>query len=325
MRTVFIVVWVATVVLVVSAAAAAQQAGEDDEESKKVAAEQFAAGKALFAVGRFSEAAVAFTAAYEAAPHQAVLANIALCYDKAGRYPEAVIHYRRYLEDPVDKGKNAQIRQRLKELRDEVGEFDIECAAPACTIRIDGEEWGDAPVAAVVEIGSHKIEAVVSGEVREAVLESADGGSVVRIRLRADASEDSAVVAVPVEEGREPVDDREASLGVGFWIASGVTVAAGATTVVFGVRTLKAGDDYEASGYRDAELKDQGERDRLITNIMIGVTAAAGATAVAFAIHDVFFADGEEGPRDDESETEADPDVSIVSGPGLGLGVAGTF
>ncbi|MBW2277295.1 MAG: PEGA domain-containing protein, partial [Deltaproteobacteria bacterium] len=316
-----IVVW--TFILGVPLTAHAQK-DADDEQGKQTAAEQFARGKELFAAGKYSESAVAFTEAYEAAPHQAVLANIALCYDKAGRYPEAVIYYRRYIEDPVDKGKNAEIRKRLQELKNEIGEFDIECAAPGCSILIDGEELGVAPVNAVVEPGSHKIEAVVDGEVREAVMERADGGTVVRVRLRANEGEDAALSVAPDTGGKTIPEDSEISLGVPFWIASGVTVAAGATTVVFGVRTLKARDDYEASEYTDKDLKDQGERDRLITNIMIGVTAAAGVAAVAFAIHDVFFADDEEAPADD-SESEADPDVAIVPGPGVGLGLAGTF
>jgi tetratricopeptide (TPR) repeat protein len=325
MRTVFIRVWIVMVVVGSPLAATAQQ-GEADEEGKEVAAEQFSKGKELFAAGKYSEAAVAFTEAYEAAPHQAVLANIALCYDKAGRYPEAVVHYRRYIEDPVDKGKNAEIRKRLQELKNEIGEFDIECAASGCSIQIDGEDWGAAPVNAVVEPGSHKIEAVVDGEVRESVMERADGGTVVRVRLRAEkAGAGPAPVGGPGDTtgGAAPVD-REVSLGVPFWIASGVTVAAGAATVVFGVRTLKARDDYEASGYTDPDLKDQGERDRLITNIMIGVTAAAGVTAVSFALYDIFAAD-DEAPDGAGDEPEEEPDVALVPGPGAGLGVAGTF
>jgi len=291
-------------------------------EAKHVAEEQFAAGKKLFAAGKYSKAAVAFTEAYEAAPHQAVLANIALCYDKAGRFPEAVTYYRRYIENPVDKGKNAEIRKRLQELRNEVGEFDIECGEPKCLVRVDGEDRGAAPINAVVEPGSHKIEGVVDGEVVVALMERADGGTVVRVRLQSDKT-GPVFVAAPGDYGPgggEPTD-REVSLGVPFWVASGVTVAAGAATIVFGVRTLKARDDYETSDYHDADMKEQGERDRLITNIMIGVTAAAGVTAVAFAVHDVFFADGD----GDEPEPQDEPEVTLVPGPGVGIGLTGRF
>jgi tetratricopeptide (TPR) repeat protein len=292
----------------------------EDEPGKDEAAEQFARGKELFSAGDYDEAAEAFTRAHELAPHQAVLVNIALSYDKAGRYPDAVVYYRRYLEDPVDDGKNAKIRMRLKELKAEVGEFDIECSAPGCSIRIDGEERGPAPVSAVVEPGAYKIEAVVDGEVRETFMERVDVGTVVRLRIKAE--EAGVGEAEPTVEGGPPVE-REVSLGVPFWIASGVTAAAGVTVIVFGARALKARDDYETSGYTDPDIKEQGERDRLITNIMIGVTAAAGITAVAFVIHDVVSA-GEEVPAGDDG-IEGETDLAVVPGPGLGLGVAGTF
>ena len=305
---------------------AAGQADEASEQLKKTAAVEFAQGTQLFAAGEYGEAAEAFTKAYEARPHPAVLANIALCYDKAGRFPEAVIYYRRYIANPVEKGKNAEIRQRLQELKNQIGEFDIECPTAGCSIRVDGEDRGPAPVNAVVEPGSHKIEASVDGELRESIMERADAGTVVRVRLRADKAGDGpAPVApgVPAAEGGtgEAPAERDVSLGVPFWIASGVTVAAGATTVAFGVLTIKARDDYEASGYTDADLKEKGERDRLITNVMIGVTAAAGVAAVSFAIHDIFFADKEE-PAEDTGEG---PEVAVVPGPGVGLGVAGAF
>ena len=309
----------------ISAQAAGQTAVEA-EQGKKTAADEFAKGKQLFAAGEYDEAAVAFTKAYEAAPHQAVLANIALCYDKAGRFPEAVITYRRYIADPVQKGKNAEIRQRLQELKNEVGELDIECLAAGCSIRLDGMDRGPAPVNAVVEPGSHKIEASVDGEIRESIMERADAGTVVRVRLRADKAGDGPAPVAPdtpaAEDGaaEEPAA-RETSLGVPFWVASSVTVVAGATTVAFGVLTIRARDDYEASGYTDADIKEKGERDRLITNVMIGVTAAAAVTAAAFAIHDIFFAGGEE-PTGDENEGA---EAAFGPGPGLGLAVVGAF
>ena len=309
-------------------ALAAGQAGDEAEQSKKIATDEFARGKQAFAAGDYGDAAAAFINAYEARPHQSVLANIALCYDKAGRLPEAVTYYRRYISDPVPGGKNAEIRQRLQELKSQIGELDIECQAAGCSIRVDGGDRGAAPVNAVVEPGSHKIEAVVDGEIRESIMERADAGTVVRVRLRAEKAEDalpsSPATPAVAEAAVEAPPERGVSLGVPFWIASGVTVAAGATTAAFGALTIRARDDYEASGYTDADAKEKGERDRLITNIMIGVTAAAGITAVAFAIHDIFFAD-----RREQAESGAEPDkavdVAIVQGPGLGLGLSGAF
>jgi tetratricopeptide (TPR) repeat protein len=314
---------IAIAVLLLAAPLSALGQGEPGGgATKEEAAKHFKQGKKLFAKGEFEAAAVAFTKAYEAAPHQAVLANIALCYDKAERYVEALTNYRRYLEDPVDKSKNAEIRARVREIEDLVGELDIECSEKNCVVRVDGEEHGPGPVSVVVEPGKHKVEAVVHGDVVVAQIERVDAGKIVRVRLQSQKAGPVFVTAPEAYDspGETPTD-REVTLGIPFWIATGVTVAAGATTVVFGVRTLKARDDYEASGYTDKEAKDRGERDRLITNVLIGVTAAAAATATALAIHDIFFADGD----DEEPDAESEPEVALVPGPGVGVGLTGQF
>ena len=44
----------------------------------------------------------------------------------------------------------------------------------------------------------------------------------------------------------------------------------GGATAYFGVQTLKAKDDYEASQFRDADARERGVRNRTLANIALG-------------------------------------------------------
>ena len=81
---------------------AQSQQGEGTNTAKLMADEHFSRGQQLFAEAEYTKAAQEFERAYEIHPHQAVLANIAMCYDKAGKLAQAVVAYRRYLANPVD-------------------------------------------------------------------------------------------------------------------------------------------------------------------------------------------------------------------------------
>lgn len=288
------------------------QQGAGSATAKQQADEHFSRGQELFTAGEYTKAAEAFELAYEIHPHQAVLANIAMCYDKAGKLAQAVVVYRRYLANPVDAGKNTKMQDRLRELEALVGELDIDCPETQCRVEVDGIDRGTAPVSVVVLPGSHRVEAF-SGEERIAVANGRVGrGEVTGIALgvTAEAEEQPAADATVSPDGTETDDG--VSLGAPFWVATGLTVATGAATIAFGVLTVDAHDRYEAADRLDDEAKEEGERYRLLTNVMVGITTAAAATATGFAIH-ALVSDGDE------------DQVAITTGPGLGIGVAGEF
>lgn len=306
--TLHAIAWACAIAWALPAAAVAG----DDTEAKQSAQAHFARGQRLFDAGEFVRAAEEFELAYEAAPHQAVLANIALSYDRAGNAPAAVESYRRYLADPVAGQKNALFRERLRELEAQVGELDIRCATDQCMISVDGSDRGLAPVTVVVHPGAHQVDASAGGRPLDSRSVSVRPGAVARVTIAPPARDGAQGEPAPPPPQQSDAPDEGAALGPAFWIASGVTVAAGAATVVFGVRTLRAKDDYEASGWTDPEAKERGEQSRLITNVMIGITAAAGATATALAIHGLVSADEE-------------PPIALGPGPGIGLAAQGRF
>ena len=94
-----------------------QQEKDYSVAKRERASEYFTRGKLLYDTGDYSSAAEAFKLAYETLPHQAVLGNIALCFDRAGKWPSAVRYYRKYFMDPVSHTENTEMRQRLEPIR----------------------------------------------------------------------------------------------------------------------------------------------------------------------------------------------------------------
>ncbi|MCP4676500.1 MAG: hypothetical protein GY854_13500 [Deltaproteobacteria bacterium] len=292
----------------------------EDQAVRERAKEYFERGEILYDAGEYSKAAQAFILAYELAPHPLVLANIAMAYDRAGKATRAVEAYDEYLS--VNEDKKAETRRDI--LLKTIGEISADCPDASCQIKISSLGRGDAPTKAYVNPGSHTVEAFVNGELVASSEVQVEAGEISRVELSIEVEEQEKVenVVVPNEPLEKPEEDRIEifNLGLGFWISSGVTVVSGAVTIAFGARTLRDEKEYIASGRLDSKIQKQGEKDRLATNVMIGVTAAAAAVAAGFAINDLFFgAPAEEAGKDEENR------ISVMPGPGLGVGVLGSF
>jgi hypothetical protein len=289
------------------------QGGDDD---KLTAEAYFSEGERQFAAGEFLAAAASFYNAYRVAPHPAVLVNIAVSYDQAGRVLEAVESYRRYLTEMGQSAVEESVRARLAELEKKVGDINVTCSVSPCEVSVNGVPRGGAPVTVVVLPGTNAVEANGEGVApsRDEVFVSAGQRLDLRLTL-APIGNGEAPRSEEERTGRESPDG-EVRLGVPFWVASGITLAAGVVTVVFGVRTIKDMEKFEDSERSDENLKDQGERDKLVTNVMIGVTSAAAVTALGFAIYDI---------RHSETASDETARLEIGPGPGLGLGAALRF
>ena len=323
MRSIISLIVIACLLAVCVGSARADDGKQDGSKAK--AGEYFAKGSGLFESGEFARAAASFLLAYELAPHPMVLANIAMSYDKAGNIAKAIEYYEKYASSLKKKKERKKIKKRLKELSAMVGELLVECPAASCRIEVDTIDRGNAPVHIVVDIGLHRVEAFDGDDKIAAVDARVVSGEVSRVELfqREVLPKEEVVVEEPVEQPVEEevpvepppvVEEEGATLGVGFWIAGGATVAAGAVTVVFGVRALNAKEDFDASNSTDQDIADQGKQDKLITNIGIGVTSGAAACAVAFLIYGL----SSNGNKEEEP-------VAVVPGPGLGLAVVRRF
>jgi hypothetical protein len=263
---------------------------------RKQADQHFAEGKRLFGEEAWDEALASFEAANAIAPHPVVLANIGLCHERAGRFVKALEVYRGFIADPnITDEKADEIWARIDALEAEVGRIDVSCPLPDCQVFVDGVDRGAAPVVVAVEPGSHRVEGAHLHETFEPALVDVERGATRSVGLRVVSAVPEPVSA-PAPEPL-PVPEPEAPgipLGVPFWIAAGVTVAGGVGIIAFGARTLKLKDEYEAADRLDGGLRDDGERSRLATNVMIGITGAAAAVATGFLIHGVVTGSGEE-------------------------------
>lgn len=77
-------------------------------------------GQALFAAGKFKEAAQVFEQGYQGHPYSAFLFNAGVCHQKVGDLPEALVAFRRYLEKDPQAPDAAQVKERIAKIEAEI-------------------------------------------------------------------------------------------------------------------------------------------------------------------------------------------------------------
>jgi tetratricopeptide (TPR) repeat protein len=286
--------------------------GEDTVQRR--ADELFTRGQILFESKDYVGAAEAFNLAYQTSPHPAVLANLALSYDRAGKVTKAVEAYRSYLSSPISTEKNEEMQQRLDELEKEIADLSLACEPRPCAISIDRLSRGSSPLDVVLLPGQHQIEVFVAKKSIQQKSLALEAKAKKRLVFSTKPQETTPTEDKPPQLPPTTVienEETDATLRAPFWVFTGITVAAGATTIVLGIQTLNQSEIYKDSGNLDADAKEQGENYRLATNIMIGVTAASAATALVFLIYDL---------KRSRKKT-----VSFYPSPGLGLIINASF
>ncbi|MCP4606539.1 MAG: hypothetical protein GY847_39535 [Proteobacteria bacterium] len=316
MRIIYLVLsfTLSSLIGVVEVAAEDSDKNQDtNEKSKKQAAtEYFKLGENLFEMGKYRKAAEMFLQAYDASPHPMVLANIGLSYDKAGKVPEAVEVYRKYMSEVGQLNDDGETSSRLVKLEKQIADLHLDCTIEPCTIKVDGVEKGEAPLSVVVYPGLHRVEAESKGQATDVVQILIGAGKHEKIVMgfgKPDVDEPETQ-----EASLEETDTIQPKFGLPFWISLGTSGAAGIVTIVFGAITLNNRYQFDDSDKLDESIKEQGERNRLITNVMLGVTAASILTAAGFAIYDLW-------PKQKENHGK----LVLIPGPGLGLGASLKF
>lgn len=108
-RSIMLLVAIAT--LFVALPAAAQVS--DDEQARM----HFMAGTSYFDQARYEEAAQEFEESYRLSGRGVLLVNIARCYERLGRWDEAVDNLERYLADAGDVENRNTLEARLESYR----------------------------------------------------------------------------------------------------------------------------------------------------------------------------------------------------------------
>jgi len=93
-----------------------------EEESIEIAKEFMELGQALYAAGKFEEAAEAFLNAYKTQPFAAFLFNTGVSYEKAEMWAEAIENFQRYVDEEPGASDRTDVEARIETLKAHVSE-----------------------------------------------------------------------------------------------------------------------------------------------------------------------------------------------------------
>lgn len=257
------------------------------------AAELDKKARAAFEAKDYQGAAEAFREAYRNKPHPATRYNEALAWDKGGELARAADAYEAALEaEGLDAGRTEAARTRLAALKQQLAYVSVENPIGG-TVTSEQIDNAAIPVRFHLAPGSHDI--VVkqpSGATTQRKLSLRAGTTTI---LAIDAEKD-VVTSTPKQTMEEPrtapdkpppaptprpeADAGCSSCSTWGWVALGGAVAAAGAGAYFGVRTLSARDDFEASNKTDADAHDRAVQSRTLTNVAFGVAAVAGGVGV---------------------------------------------
>jgi hypothetical protein len=249
--------------------AAAAPAWAQSPEDSAAAMDQEA--REAFGRGEFKRAAERFEEANRLAPHAELRYNAALAWDKAGEKARAADGYEAALRQGGLDEKRANVaKSALAGLKQTLGY--VKFVGPIGGV-LSVAHLEHAPIPAQFHLAPGNYDVAV---------ERADGstgtrsiqvraGEVVSAELEAekpvlgDPSPVPHSAAVTEDAPKESIgSSSQATWG---WVALGGGVVLGGVGAYFGTQTLAAHDDYEASNLTDADARDRGVRDRLITNV----------------------------------------------------------
>lgn len=211
---------------------AADERPPPTKEQKREAAKKFKEGEKAFLKNDFVNAATAFEAAYEIAPHPDVLINAVDAHEKAGNLPRAATLCARVLKNPQNDRVRSDMQARLARLTPKIGR--IEIAAPASTteIKLDG---GEAPLGELlyVDPGDHRASGRIDGVLVEKAV-NVVAGARATVTLEAPDEEESEGGSGSGGSKKPPEDDDEKPLHPAFFF-----VGVGLTCVSAGILTLE--------------------------------------------------------------------------------------
>lgn len=259
----------------------------DDAVAVKRAREHFDRGSELYRSARYDEAIREFEAAYAAKPHPSIFYNLGQCYEKLGRHPEAIAHYRRYLAEAPnakDRDRVTVVIHNLEELakREAVQPLHVRSAPEGAEVSLDGTKRGTTPLQLDLRAGTYALELALKGHrtTRREVTTSFERPTTVEVILE------------PLAPGElEPAPGLFARKRLWTWIALGAGAVATGTAAYFGVTA-----ESNASRLRNTLQPNRAEADALeraaisnarAANVLYGVGGALGVAGVT-----LFFVEG---------------------------------
>lgn len=247
------------------------------------ASKSFDQGLALYRRHEYSKAAEAFFAAYKASPTADAIYNAGLAWELAGDAPIAATAYELAgtLGLSADAGDDAQ--SRLERLAPSLGRIEVSVPEKA-TVHSKPFALEAAKAVLYFYPGRHRVRVTLRNgtEIIKAVMATAGETTVLLVESSSSSDEDAPDEETDQSAPAQPPKDRASptpwsTIG---WVSLGVAGAAAVGAVYFGLETLSARDDFNASNHRDAGARDRAERNMHITNICWATTVIAGAGGV---------------------------------------------
>jgi len=270
--------------------------GAPGPEARKRAAEAFAEGQAAFAQRDFLGAARRFEAAAAIAPHPATFLNASEAWEAAGKLERAAEACDRVLADPGAEARfTTAARARLARVEPRIGWL-VVTSEPGIRVRIDEEPEGG-PRRLRVAPGRHVVTFVKRGGALDEHVVDVTASETVSVAPLADDAAHPAVVAPvaapsgassPAGASSSGASSSGASSSgtspgsgppLGSWVAFGAAGVAAGVGGAFGIVTLRARDDFDATP--SASTRDAFYDNRTITNVAF---VAAGVLAVTGAV-----------------------------------------
>jgi len=315
----FWVGFLATLVLMTSVADARKRRRRRSVSPQRLAKRYFKKGKRHYKKDRFEKAIQMFRRAYAILPHKNILLNIAICHAEMGEPVKAMVQLRVALKiagKTAEQLLDPKEYRKLLDMQKRVAILEITAPDLRAVIHLNGESLGTAKMDRVLYPGSYLVEVRLDNKLMVRKTFKLAGGDRKAWNLRTwkSASTDAPETTRPYGEKRR---------GRGLYIAyvaaaAGLTLAAGSASIGTAVKTQQLKDEYVSSG-QDPKYKEEGERYRTATNVLLGVTAAAAVATVVLAI----FTDWSVFSK---GKTEKKTTVLPFTGPGAaGLVLSGRF
>lgn len=304
--TLLAVLWVGLVVAP-SAEAQQQQAGaaeeQPSEEARATAREAYARGQEEFRSGNFEAAEAAFQQAYDAVPNPVVLLGIAESRERLGNVAGTIEVLEKYLEERPDAPDEAEVQERLTNLRATPAVLMVSSDPPGAAITIDAEARDEVTPAEIeVPAGEHVV--AVSLAEHEPASQTVEVGPGARQEVAVElAAAEEGLDEDPFGDGGEggaappPTDEGDEgdeTLPAGVWVAAGISGAALVGGTVLGFLALSEQSDYDMMPTEGSA--DRGERLALFADVAFGAAAIAGVTAIVLYLTDSGSEGGDETP-----------------------------
>lgn len=267
--------------------------------------EQFELGARAFEQKDYASAIRHFERAQALRPHPVIGFNLGLSLAAAGRLLDAVATLEAVIADPhADAALAERAKQESSRARSGLAEVRFHFKDPENTsIEIDGVPRDSKPARIALDPGRHHVKVTSTGvPVYDEEVTLAPGERVeLRLSARARAID---IVIVPQQRRavRPPPDaPKRTERGLSsawFWGGVATTGLLAGATIVSGLDTLRAHDEYEhdladlSQDEADARV-EAGHDKELRTNVLLGATLV---TATATAVLGAFFVDFGGGP-----------------------------